>query len=330
MKINFMHNDKKNLKKKIAISIGDINGIGAELALISHKEVLKICEPIYIIDRTILKKISKKLNIKIPKDFKTKELKSDIQKKIKVKLRSSKIKKDSGKYSYLSFKKAIKMAENREVDAIVTMPIHKEAWQKAGISYKGHTDMLRDYFQQDAIMMLGCEKMFVGLFTEHIPLKDVVKKLQYKVFLESLLNFYNSIKHLKNSDKIAVLGVNPHSGDNGVLGDEDKIINKAIKKANNILNLNKKIFYGAIVPDIAFTKKNREKFKYFFAIYHDQGLTTLKALYFEESINISLNLPILRVSVDHGTAFDIAYNKKIKKNNLSYINAIKTASLFKI
>jgi 4-hydroxythreonine-4-phosphate dehydrogenase len=112
------------------------------------------------------------------------------------------------------------------------------------------------------------------------------------------------------------LGLNPHAGDGGVLGDEEiNEIIPAIKEANEILK--KKIFYGPLVPDIAFTKKEGR----FIAMYHDQGLAPLKALYFDESINVSLNLPILRTSVDHGTAFDIAY--KSIANTKSYENAIK-------
>jgi 4-hydroxythreonine-4-phosphate dehydrogenase len=180
--------------------------------------------------------------------------------------------------------------------------------------------MLRDVFQKDAIMMLGCEKLFVALYTEHIPLKKVSKALKVQKLTSFLLDFQNS---LQLNEPVGVLGLNPHAGDNGVLGDEEKKIIKAIKKANKKLEAT--IFEGPLVPDIAFTKKSRERYKYFVAMYHDQGLAPLKALYFDESINVSLNLPILRTSVDHGTAFDIAYKKDNKLSNTSYINAIKMA-----
>ena len=117
-------------------------------------------------------------------------------------------------------------------------------------------------------------------------------------------------------ENIGVLGLNPHAGDGGVLGDEEiKEILPAILETNETLDKN--IFYGPLVPDIAFTSKKGR----FIAMYHDQGLAPLKALYFDESINVSLNLPVLRTSVDHGTAFDIAYKGKAK--TLSYENAIK-------
>ena len=187
-----------------------------------------------------------------------------------------------------------------------------------GIKYVGHTDMLRDYFKKDAIMMLGCEEMFVALYTEHIPLRDVGKYLHEDKLTQFFLDFFNATK----ASKVGVLGLNPHAGDDGVLGDEEQVITKAINNVNALLNQD--IFIGPLVPDIAFTPHIRKSHQYFVAMYHDQGLAPLKALYFDKSINVSLNLPIIRTSVDHGTAFDIAYQNK-NSNNTSYINAIKEA-----
>lgn len=161
--------------------------------------------------------------------------------------------------------------------------------------------------------------MFVSLFTEHCALKKVPKKINEKDLTTFLIDFQKSV----NSNNIAVLGLNPHASDNGVLGDEEVEIFKAIKKANKILNEN--IFKGPLVPDTAFSPMSRKNYKYFVAMYHDQGLAPLKALYFDQSINVSLNLPIIRTSVDHGTAFDIAYKKDRKLNTKSYINAVKEA-----
>ncbi len=298
--------------KKVAISIGDLNGIGVEIALKAHSKIKQEIEPIYIISQTMLKEACKLLGVEIPSDFKT--INPDAK---DFKIKPGKVSKKSGKYSFESFKKAIELAKAKEVDAILTLPINKEAWDKADIKYKGHTDYLREYFKQDAIMMLGCSKMFVALYTEHIPLKDVAKRVKTKPFKKFLLDL-NASLHM--DEKIAVLGLNPHAGDNGVLGDEEKFINRAIDKANKEIGFEQ--FIGAVVPDIAFTPNFRKNYRYFVAIYHDQGLAPLKALYFDESINVSLNLPILRVSVDHGTAFDIAYkNRDIKLS--SYLNCVK-------
>lgn len=299
------------MKSSIAISVGDLNGVGIEIALKAHSEVSKLCTPIYCINSYMLNQASELLDINIPNDFKIFNVEGSFN------IREGCIDKDAGRYSYDSFISAIKLCEKKEANAVVTMPIHKEAWMLAGVNYKGHTDLLRDYFKKDAIMMLGCDKMFVALYTEHIPLKDVPSYIKK----DKLFNFFLDLNKNLPNEKFAILGLNPHAGDNGVLGDEEREIEEAIKKANEVLG--KELFVGAIVPDIAFTPRFRENFKYFVAMYHDQGLAPLKALYFDESINVSLNLPIIRTSVDHGTAFDIAYHGKT--STLSYINAVKNA-----
>ena len=297
---------------KIAISIGDLNGIGVEIALRSHLEIKKICDPIYCINLSMLNQASILLNIPIPEDFNTFETFGDFE------ILPSKVTKEAGLYSYLSFMDAINLANIKSVDAICTLPINKEAWSKAKIKYKGHTEILRDFYKKEAIMMLGCSFMYVALFTEHIALKNVAKNIKTK----KLIKFLKDFKSCTNAKKVAVLALNPHAGDGGVLGNEEKKISKAIKKVNSFLK--EEIFEGPKVPDTIFSPNARKSYKYFIAMYHDQGLAPLKALYFEESINISLNLPIIRTSVDHGTAFDIAYKNK-KPNQKSYLNAIKEA-----
>ena len=297
---------------KIAISVGDLNGIGIEIALKCHEEISKICKPIYCINNKMLKRAVKELNTEVPLDFETYKTKGDFE------IKPGIVSKKAGRCSYNSFIDAIDLANKNEVDAICTLPINKESWSKADIKYKGHTEVLRDYFDKHAIMMLGCEKMFVALFTEHIPLKKVAKKINEKDLTDFLIDFYNSVKN----DNIGVLGLNPHASDNGVLGDEEVEIFKAIRNANKLLG--KEIFKGPMVPDTAFSPNSRKNYTYFVAMYHDQGLAPLKALYFDESINVSLNLPIIRTSVDHGTAFNIAY-KNENINTQSYINAIKEA-----
>jgi len=301
-------------KTNIAISIGDLNGVGVEIALKSHNEVKKICNPIYCVNKKLLTQAVKKLNVKIPKDMQLSEVIGDF------KIKPGTVSKKSGRYAYDSFMGAIELCENKQADAIVTLPIHKEAWMQAGLEYKGHTDLLRKHFHKEAIMMLGCPQMFVALFTEHIPLKEVASAIKYKKLKQFFMDMHKSI----SKEKIAVLGLNPHAGDNGVLGQEELIITKAIKSANKKIGFEQ--FVGPIVPDVAFSPNFRKNFHYFVAMYHDQGLAPLKALHFDESVNISLNLPIVRTSVDHGTAFDIAYKGEAK--TLSYVNAIKSALQF--
>ncbi len=297
---------KQEIMLKVAVSIGDLNGVGIEIALKAHNEIKEYVKPLYCINKTMLKKASYLLNRDIPSDFEIVEVEGDFE------IKPGVLSKESGKYSFDSFLKAINLAKEKKVDAITTLPINKEAWFLAGIEYKGHTEVLRDVFKKDAIMMLGCEEMYVALFTEHIPLKEVYKRVKKDRLVKFFIDFYNSTKF----NQIGVLGLNPHAGDGGVLGDEEiKEIIPAIKEANFIIN--KEVFYGPLVSDTAFTKREGR----FIAMYHDQGLAPLKALYFDKSINVSLNLPILRTSVDHGTAFDIAY--KNRADTKSYIEAIK-------
>ncbi len=298
-------------KPSVAVSIGDINGVGIAIALLAHKEITSICDPVYCINESMLLQASLRLNLPIPSDFKVSAIKGEFD------IEPGKVTSASGKFSYDSFIHAITMTETGQTDAVVTLPVHKEAWSKAGLKYVGHTDLLRHHFQQDAIMMLGCPEMYVGLYTEHMPLKDVSQSIEYNRLKTFLIAFQRETK----AAKVGVLGLNPHAGDNGVLGDEENIISKAISDANETIG--KSVFHGPLVPDIAFTPHTRQAFTYYIAMYHDQGLGPLKALYFDESINVSLNLPIIRTSVDHGTAFDIAYAAKPKTK--SYINAVKEA-----
>jgi 4-hydroxythreonine-4-phosphate dehydrogenase len=297
---------------KLAISIGDLNGVGIEIALKAHKEIKNICNPIYMISEQMLKQASDLLTIEVSKDFKSFEVGDYFE------ITPSKVTKKSGKYSYDSFIKAINLTQTKEVDAVVTLPINKEAWSKADIHFKGHTDLLADCFDKEAIMMIGCDKLFCAFFTHHIPLKDVAKKIKKEPLKNFLINFYNQVKE----EKIGVLGLNPHAGDSGVIGDEEEQIQEAIKEANE--SLMEQVFVGPLVPDTAFTPHLREHLNYFVCMYHDQGLIAVKSLYFEESINVSLNLPIIRTSVDHGSAYDIAYKDK-NPSTKSYINAVKEA-----
>jgi 4-hydroxythreonine-4-phosphate dehydrogenase len=136
-------------------------------------------------------------------------------------------------------------------------------------------------------MMLGCEKLYVPLYTEHIPLREVASHIQTDPLVSFLLRLYQTTSH----EPIAVLGLNPHAGDHGVLGDEERFIEAAIEQANT--QIGKEVFVGPIVPDIAFTPHFRMRYTMIAAMYHDQGLAPLKALYFDEGINISLGLPII-------------------------------------
>ena len=310
-------------KPRIAVSIGDLNGIGIEILFKAHETVSKFCRPLYFVGYEMAEQAAKLLNCNIPNDFE--HVPPDTQ---SFTITPGIAKSDAGNYSFASFKKAVEYTGKGICEALVTLPINKEAWMHAGIGYKGHTDALRHFFQCDAIMMLGSEKLYVALFTEHIPLKEVPKKIEKGKLVRFLLDFQRET----GAERIGVLGLNPHAGDHGVLGDEERTIEQAIHEANETLETQHSapttVFHGPLVPDIAFTPNMRQNFHYFVAMYHDQGLAPLKALYFDESINVSLNLPIVRTSVDHGTAFDIAYLPDRPVNLKSYIEAVRAAVAF--
>ena len=306
--------------RRVAISVGDLNGIGIQLAIENHHTIAQRVDPLYCIDRAMLEQAAQKLDLPLPQGMQTvKEFAPYFT------IEAGVISPQSGAYAYASFTKAVELARTQSVDAIMTLPIHKKAWELAGVTYKGHTDALRDFFDAEAIMMLGCEAMYVALFTEHIPLHAVAQQIELSKLTRFLVDFYQTAKPQKT---VAILGLNPHAGDGGVLGEEERIISQAITQATQILQSQEEfeathtpLFTPPLVPDVAFTPHIRQLYQHFIAMYHDQGLAPLKALYFDEGINISLNLPIVRTSVDHGTAFDIAYQGE-ELNALSYRNAI--------
>lgn len=378
----------QNKRPKIAISIGDINGIGVEIALQSHKAICKLCQPYYFIHKSLLNQALKRLKLKKPKHFHCVEFsnaekmeflkdknkdsshfKANLGCKFdeKFAIKAGQIDAKSGAYSFASFKFACEFVKMGFSKALITLPIHKKAWSEADIAYKGHTQALSEFFKRQAIMMLGCKKLFVGLFTEHIPLSEVSAKIQVPALCEFFIAFYAQT-HFKN---IGVLAFNPHASDFGTIGgEEERKITTAIKFANLFLSfkaqsqvrqkvilkahqlyskesllqnlfidetladrlensLKLKHFYkpNPLVADSAFTKNALKHCNRLVSMSHDIALAPLKALYFDKSVNVSLNLPIIRTSVDHGTAFDKAYTRA-KISTKSYKEAVKTALKF--
>ena len=303
-------------KPSIAISIGDINGVGLEILLREHSFVRELCQPIYCVHSEILSQASKLLGIQVPIQKHCinppKNWNSPLPD-----IRIACIDEGSGRYSFESFMHACDLVDSNQAQALVTLPIHKESWHKAGVKFIGHTHALRERYKAEAIMMLGCEEMFVALFTEHIALRAVSERIKEKSLCDFLLSF---ARCARLDEPCAVLSLNPHCGDGGLMGNEEEDINNAIIKANTALQ--KRIFFGPCASDSLFAPHNRARFRYFVSMYHDVGLSVLKALYFEQSINVSLNLPIIRTSVDHGVAFDIAYkgiaSTQSYKNTLLY------------
>ncbi|MDR0747653.1 MAG: 4-hydroxythreonine-4-phosphate dehydrogenase [Helicobacteraceae bacterium] len=297
--------------KKAAISIGDLNGIGFEISIAAHKRTLALCQPIYCVSRVMAQKACELLGRKLPDDYEC------VGKEGEFNIRAGEIDPVSAAASFESFVQAVDLCEDKEAHSVVTLPISKAAWKSAGIGYRGHTDYLKKRFGA-GIMMLGCAKRFVALFTDHIPLSEVADAVRF----EALRDFLLSFSPLAPEGTIGVLGLNPHNGDNGAIGSEDSAVAKAVAAANE--GLNKERFEGPIAPDAAFTPPMIKRYRTVVALYHDQGLSPLKALFFHESINVTLGIPFARTSVDHGTAFDIAYKGKTPSVS-SYLNAVSAA-----
>lgn len=306
-------------KPKIAITMGDPAGIGPEIILKSLKHIKKFCNPVIICDKKFLNKFTDKLNIKL-NDKSIFDLKN-----INFKVRIGKINKLAGKVSVEYIKKAVSLALKNEVNAIVTAPINKESLKKDKIDFPGHTEMLAKLTNtRNFAMMIVGDFLRVVLVTTHVSLKDVSKLINKNNIYEKIKLANTWLKKYLKIKKpvIAVAGLNPHSGEDGLFGNEEvKKIIPAIRKARR--NLKAKII-GPVPPDALFYKSKKEKYDAIICMYHDQGLIPLKLIAFEKGVNITLGLPIIRTSPDHGTAYDIA-GKNIA-NTSSFIEAVKLAS----
>jgi len=235
------------------------------------------------------------------------------------------IDKRCGEIAYRSVVSAIKAANGTDTiykcDAIVTAPISKKALHLARHKFDGHTGILSKMFALPVTMMLFTRGFRVSLATTHIPLRKVPGSLTPELLAGHLDRTRNALVNWFGIEKplIGVLALNPHAGENGILGDEESVIGEAIVSAR-IRGIDAE---GPLVPDVAFLTKPRRRYDAYLAMYHDQGLIPLKTLGFRKGVNITLGLPVPRTSPDHGTAFDIA-GKGIA-NPLSFIEALKTA-----
>lgn len=232
---------------------------------------------------------------------------------------------ETGKASVNYIFKAIELALDGKIDAIATAPISKAAIRKAGFDYDGHTEILAEKTNSNNYAMsFFSPEMNVILVTTHVAHKDVTSIIDKELILNKIILAHQSMQDLGiENPKIAVLGLNPHAGEGGIFGnEEEKHIIPAIREAKH-LNID---IDGPIPSDTAFTRDKLQKYDMFVAMYHDQGLIPLKMLAFDKAVNVTLGLPIIRTSVDHGTAFEIA-GKGIADAG-SMIEAIKLAVKF--
>ena len=301
---------------KIAVSSGDPAGIGPDICIkaFGNKKILSYKPIVFgnielFIERA--KQINQEIDIREYKGEEEESISNDflwmVDMPIGVDISSSKPNPKSAEYIINIFEESVNKTISKEFDAIVTCPINKEIINEGGIPFKGHTEELAKLGKTNkVVMMLANQKIKVALASTHIPLNEVsdfINKGHIEEVVEiihtSLRDYWNA-----NDPLIKVLGINPHAGDGGYIGKEEKeVISPALQ------NLKEKGIntIGPISADTAFIEKDgTKKADAFLAMFHDQGLPVIKTMGFGETVNITLGLPFIRTSVDHGTAYDKA------------------------
>lgn len=312
-------------KPVIGISCGDINGIGLELIIktLGDNRILDICTPVIFANNKVInfyRKSVPDININF---ISIKEFNKINHKQVnlfscweeEVNITPGILNEVGGKYAIKSLVAAAQALKEGKIDGLVTAPIHKKNCQSEEFNFTGHTPYLKNLFGvNDVAMFMVAENIKVALLTEHVAVKDIAQHITKENIL-SKLNIIN--KSLKKDfgitkPKIAVLGLNPHAGDEGLIGKEDEeIIKPAIKDAKQ-----KDIFcFGPYPADAFFARGQYEKFDAVLAMYHDQGLIPFKSLAIGEGVNYTAGLEGVRTSPDHGTAFDIAGKGKADESS---------------
>lgn len=301
---------------KVGLTAGDPNGIGIETIVktFSDDRMYEFATPILYASELVLSEHLKNLGLE---DFNFKVIDSaDKAKKntfnviniddSKFKPEMGALSSDSGEFSFKSLEAAAGDLASTKFEVLVTAPINKDAITQSGFNFPGHTEYLADFANADDVLMfLVADSIKIGIVTGHIALKDVATSLTSKAIGDKLALMNDSLQKDFNisTPKIAVLGLNPHAGDNGLMGDEEKkIIAPAIKEAlNNDIQA-----FGPYAADGFFGSGQYKNFDAVLAMYHDQGLAPFKAMSFGRGVNFTAGLPIVRTSPDHGTGLDIA------------------------
>lgn len=298
----------------VGISVGDINGIGIEVILkaFSDKRMLDFCTPVIFGSTKTISFHKKALNIQTPVHG-VSSVDKAVTGKINVvniwndelKIELGTASKELGKYAFQSLDKATEALKKGRIHVLLTAPINKDTIQSEAFSFPGHTEFLQDTLEGESLMILMNGELRVGLLTGHIPVSEVAANItpaliekKTAIMHKSLVQDFGIIR-----PKIAVLGLNPHSGDNGLIGkEESEIIAPTIEKIRDT----GKLVYGPYAADGFFGSKTYEQFDGVIAMYHDQGLAPFKALSFGGGVNFTAGLNKIRTSPDHGTGFDIA------------------------
>ena len=309
-----------NMRKKLTVGItqGDGNGIGYEVIIkaLADERMLDMCTPVIYGSSKIFGFYRKQIH-NLEQQVNTNVVTSaqDVhQKRINIVnclpdnvfVEPGQPTPESAKSAMTSLQRAVEDIKKGYIDVLVTAPINKRAMVNEGFGYTGHTEYLEKEFGVDEVaMIMVCDQLKVGVVTGHIPLKEVPGRLSKDLIVKKLRLMKHSLERDFgiHSPKIAVLGLNPHCGDGGLLGDEESsIILPAVQQAvsEGIMA------FGPYSPDGFFGLGNYSRYDAVLAMYHDQGLTPFKALAFELGVNYTAGLPIVRTSPDHGTAYEMA------------------------
>ena len=321
----------KSDKIIVGISLGDSNGIGIEVVLKTFKDkrMLEFCTPVLFGTTKVVSYHKKKLNLDnnihgIPSIDKIVHGKINLlnftQETFPINFGTAT--KESGNFAFQSLNKATEALKENLVDILVTAPINKENIQSDTFSFPGHTEYLEENLEGKSLMILMTEELKIGLITGHIPISQVSKSISSDLITQKIDIMHQSLKEDFgiNKPKIAVLGLNPHCGDKGVIGKEDdEIIRPTISRIKET----GKLVFGPYASDGFFGSKTYKQFDGVLAMYHDQGLAPFKALSFGNGVNFTAGLNKIRTSPDHGTGFEIA--GKNKANETSFKEALFTA-----
>ncbi|MEK8178920.1 4-hydroxythreonine-4-phosphate dehydrogenase PdxA [Flavobacterium buctense] len=315
----------------VGISIGDLNGIGSEVILKTFEDsrMLELCTPVIFANVKVLSFIKKTLELTAPLHGIDK-IEQLVVGKINVlniwregvDLNFGQNDENIGKYAIKSFVAATKALKENHIDVLVTAPINKYNIQSEEFKFPGHTDYLDQELEGNALMLMVQDNLRVGLLTDHIPVNEVAKHLTEKLIIQKVETIKQSLiqDFGINKPKIAVLALNPHAGDNGVIGKEDdEILKPSLKK----LFEKGTLVFGPFAADGFFGSNQYDKYDAVIATYHDQGLIPFKTLSFGNGVNYTAGLNKIRTSPDHGTAYEIA-GKGIADYN-SFKEAVYTA-----
>ena len=323
------------MKPLIAITIGDFNGIGPEIALkaAAHTSTRKQCSPLLVGPLNVLENVREKLKIKVKLQkvvFPWKDNTSvpvfDVGDGLWADIRYGEVTKAAGKSAGIAIERAVELCKSGKAAAMVTAPVSKESLQLAGFSFPGQTEMVALLSRSAKVaMMLVSEKMRIGLVTVHAPLRTVADSVSKEKVVDKTTIIIDALRtnfRIANP-RVAVLSLNPHAGEHGILGSEEKEI---ISPAIDELRAAGHQVEGPFSADAFFGTGTYKSFDAILAMYHDQGLIPVKMSSFGTTVNFSAGLNIIRTSPGHGTAFDIA--GKGTADISSMLEAIKYATRF--